>query len=137
MLEMKAAFNAAELNFAEHAVAITGEGSQLDKIAKAEGWIQRFPMWDWVGGRTSETSAVGLLPAALQGFDIDQFLAGAAACDTVTRTKSFEGNPSAQLSAMWFNAVDGRGSKDMVILPYKDRLEFLSVSYTHSPRPRD
>jgi glucose-6-phosphate isomerase len=83
-------------------------------------------MWDWVGGRTSETSAVGLLPAALQGFDIDQFLAGAAACDTVTRTKSFEGNPSAQLSAMWFNAVDGRGSKDMVILPYKDRLELLS-----------
>ena len=80
MLEMKAAFSAAELNFAEHAVAITGEESQLDKIAKAEGWIQRFPMWDWVGGRTSETSAVGLLPAALQGFDIDQFLAGAAAC---------------------------------------------------------
>ena len=126
MLEMKAAFKAAELNFAEHAVAITGEGSNLDKIAKAEGWIQRFPMWDWVGGRTSETSAVGLLPAALQGFDIDQFLAGAAACDTGTRTKSFEGNPSAQLSAMWFNAVDGRGSKDMVILPYKDRLELLS-----------
>ena len=126
MLEMKAAFSAAELNFAEHAVAITGEESQLDKIAKAEGWIQRFPMWDWVGGRTSETSAVGLLPAALQGFDIDQFLAGAAACDTVTRKKSFDENPSAQLSAMWFNAVDGRGSKDMVILPYKDRLELLS-----------
>ena len=93
MLEMKAAFKAAELNLADHAVAVTGEGSILDKIAKAEGWIQRFPMWDWVGGRTSETSAVGLLPAALQGFDIDQFLAGAAACDTVTRTKSFEENP--------------------------------------------
>ena len=103
MLEMKAAFNAAELNFAEHAVAITGEGSQLDKIAKAEGWIQRFPMWDWVGGRTSETSAVGLLPAALQGFDIDQFLAGAAACDTVTRTKTFEENPA---SAACSNVVE-------------------------------
>ena len=42
-------------------------------------------MWDWVGGRTSETSAVGLLPAALQGLDIDQLLAGAAACDELTR----------------------------------------------------
>ena len=44
-------------------------------------------MWDWVGGRTSETSAVGLLPAALQGLDIDQLLAGAAACDELTRQR--------------------------------------------------
>ena len=36
-------------------------------------------MWDWVGGRTSELSAVGLVPAALQGIDIDAMLAGAAA----------------------------------------------------------
>jgi len=33
-------------------------------------------MWDWVGGRTSVLSAVGLLPAALQGFDIDAMLEG-------------------------------------------------------------
>ena len=33
----------------------------------AEGWLARFPMWDWVGGRTSEMSAVGLLPAAAPG----------------------------------------------------------------------
>ena len=83
-------------------------------------------MWDWVGGRTSETSAVGLLPVALQGFDIDELLAGAAACDAVTRAKSFAENPAAQLAAMWFYAVDGRGSKDMVILPYKDRLGLFS-----------
>jgi len=36
-------------------------------------------MFDWVGGRTSGLSAVGLLPAALQGIDIDAMLAGAAA----------------------------------------------------------
>ena len=29
-------------------------GSQLDQQADAEGWLARFPMWDWVGGRTSE-----------------------------------------------------------------------------------
>ena len=126
MVEIQAAFQSAELDFAKHAIAITGDGSNLDKIAEDEGWIQRFPMWDWVGGRTSETSAVGLLPAALQGFDIDKILAGAAACDSVTRTKTFEENPAAQLAAMWFNAVEGKGSKDMVILPYKDRLELLS-----------
>ena len=31
-----------------------------------EGWLARFPMFDWVGGRTSEMSAVGLVAAALQ-----------------------------------------------------------------------
>ena len=43
---------------------------QLDQYAAAKGWLHRFPMWDWVGGRTSELSAVGLLPAALQGFEL-------------------------------------------------------------------
>lgn len=47
-------------------MAITQEGSLLDKTAQLEGWVARFPMFDWVGGRTSEMSAVGLLPAALQ-----------------------------------------------------------------------
>jgi glucose-6-phosphate isomerase len=83
-------------------------------------------MWDWVGGRTSETSAVGLLPAALQGLDIDQFLAGAAACDQLTRKPSFGENPAAQLALTWHFIGEGHGKKDMVILPYKDRLELFS-----------
>ena len=58
-------------------MAVTGVDSNLDKLAVANHWLARFPMWDWVGGRTSETSAVGLLPMALQGFDIDGFLEGA------------------------------------------------------------
>ena len=125
MLEIQAAYEEAGLSFSDHAVAVTGEGSNLDQVATAGGWIQRFPMWDWVGGRTSETSAVGLLPAALQGFEIDEFLRGAAACDEVN-DDSFEKNPAAQLAAMWFYSGDGQGKKDMVILPYKDRLELFS-----------
>ena len=50
-------------------VAITQENSLLDNTARIEGWLARFPMFDWVGGRTSEMSAVGLLPAALQVSD--------------------------------------------------------------------
>jgi glucose-6-phosphate isomerase len=83
-------------------------------------------MWDWVGGRTSETSVVGLLPAALQGLDIDSFLAGARACDEVTRRTDVRQNPAAQLALMWFYIGNGRGAKDMVVLPYKDRLELFS-----------
>jgi glucose-6-phosphate isomerase len=126
MLEAKAAYESAGLSFAQHAVAVTGEGSQLDKLASTEQWLARFPMWDWVGGRTSETSAVGLLPAALQGFNIDELLAGAAACDEITRKHDSKTNPAAQLALMWFHATEGRGRKAMVVLPYKDRLELFS-----------
>jgi len=126
MLEAVAAFKAAGLDYPKHFVAVTGEGSKLDQTAQAEGWLARFPMWDWVGGRTSELSAVGLLPAALQGIKIDPLLAGAAAMDVATRKPVLKENPAALLAAAWFWATDGRGAKDMVVLPYKDRLLLFS-----------
>lgn len=128
MLVVAEAFKQAGLSFAKHAVAVTGAGSNLDKhaIADGGGWLARFPMWDWVGGRTSVTSAVGLLPAALQGLDIDGLLGGAAACDEATRVKDVSKNPAALLALMWHWATNGKGEKDMVVLPYKDRLLLLS-----------
>ncbi len=126
MLEAAAAMKAAGLDYPKHFVAITGAGSKLDQTAISEGWLARFPMWDWVGGRTSELCAVGLLPAALQGIKIDQLLAGAAAMDKVTRKASLKNNPAALLAAGWYFATNGRGAKDMVVLPYKDRLLLFS-----------
>lgn len=125
MLEAKAAYQSKGLRFGKYAVAITEADSDLDRLAKKEGWIARFPMWDWVGGRTSETSAVGLLPAALQGIDIDALLKGARLCDEVTRRKDSRTNPAALLALMWYHATGGCGKKDMVILPYKDRLRLF------------
>jgi glucose-6-phosphate isomerase len=124
MLTVAAACKAEGLDFARQAVAVTGAGSALEKEAK--DWLARFPMWDWVGGRTSELSAVGLLPAALQGLDIDAMLAGAAACDKVTRTRDTKKNPAALMALMWHQATGGRGAKDLVVLPYKDRLLLFS-----------
>lgn len=126
MLEAKAAYQRRGLEFARHAVAVTGWGSELDRTAEEERWISRFPMWDWVGGRTSETSAVGLLPAALQGVDIDAVLQGARLCDEITRNRETARNPAALLALMWYYATNGRGERDMVVLPYKDRLVFFS-----------
>ncbi len=126
MLEAAAAFRAAGLDPAKHFVAVTGADSKLDQVAQKEGWLARFPMWDWVGGRTSELCAVGLLPAALQGLDIDGLLAGAAAMDELTRSTKTAENPAALLALMWHFATDGRGTKDMVVLPYKDRLLLFS-----------
>jgi glucose-6-phosphate isomerase len=125
-LEAIAAFKAAGLDYKKHFVAVTGAGSKLEQTAIKDGWLARFPMWDWVGGRTSELSAVGLLPAALQGIDIQEFLDGAAAMDNVTREPVTAQNPAALLALMWHFATDGRGSKDMVVLPYKDRLLLFS-----------
>jgi glucose-6-phosphate isomerase len=124
--EAAAAFKRAGLPFEKNYVAVTGAGSKLDQQAIKEGWLERFPMWDWVGGRTSELCAVGLLPAALQGIDIEAMLAGAASMDIVTRRTETAANPAALLALMWYYATDGRGSKDMVVLPYKDRLLLFS-----------
>jgi glucose-6-phosphate isomerase len=126
MLEAIASFKAAGLDPAKHFVAITGAGSKLDQTAQSENWLARFAMWDWVGGRTSELSAVGLLPAALQGINIQAMLDGAAAMDEVTRYPVTAQNPAALLALMWYFATDGRGAKDMVVLPYKDRLLLFS-----------
>jgi glucose-6-phosphate isomerase len=126
MLEARRAFEAAGLNFSNHAAAITGPGSELDQVAEKEEWLRRFPMWDWIGGRTSETSAVGLLPAALQGLDVDGLLAGASACDQLTRKHNLAENPAAQLTLAWHAIGRGIGAKAMVVLPYKDRLELFS-----------
>jgi glucose-6-phosphate isomerase len=126
MLEAQTAFRAAGLDPARHFVAVTGEGSELDKVAVAEKWLARFPMWDWVGGRTSELCAVGLLPAALQGIDIRAMLEGARAMDVLTRATDVKRNPALLLSLSWLKATEGKGKKDMVVLPYKDRLVLLS-----------
>lgn len=122
----KHAYEEADLDFARCFVAVTGAGSELDKTAISESWLDRFPMWDWVGGRTSELSAVGLLPAALQGFNLDDILRGAREMDAATRSTSGSQNPAALLALSWFHAGKGKGLKDMVILPYKDRLELFS-----------
>ncbi|MCI0571960.1 MAG: glucose-6-phosphate isomerase [Myxococcaceae bacterium] len=126
MLEAQAAYEARGLSFEAHAVAITGEGSELDRTAKKGRWLRTFPMWDWVGGRTSVMSAVGLLPARLQGVDIDALLAGARDMDAATRVRDARHNPAALMALMWHHATGGRGKKDLVILPYKDRLLLLS-----------
>jgi glucose-6-phosphate isomerase len=126
MIEAEARFRARGLDFAKHAVAVTGAGSELDKNAQKNGWLARFPMWDWVGGRTSVMSAVGLVPMALQGLNIDNFLAGAAAMDERTRATNAMQNAAMLLALMWFHAGNGRGEKDMVVLPYKDRLALFS-----------
>jgi len=126
MVEVKKLYQAWGLNFADHAVAVTGQGSKLENLAKSERWLATFPMHDWVGGRTSELSAVGLLPAALQGIDIRSILSGAKEMDAIARVPDLKRNPAALLALAWYFSGNGKGEKDMVILPYKDSLLLFS-----------
>ncbi len=126
MIEVKKAYAGHNLDFSKYAIAITSVGSNLDNLAKSENWLATFPMYDWVGGRTSELSAVGLLPAALQGIDIRAMIAGAKEMDNLTRIPDIKTNPAALLALAWYFAGNGRGEKDMVVLPYKDSLLLFS-----------
>ncbi len=126
MLEAQARYEKVGISFAERAVAVTGLDSELDKVAVSQGWLRRFPMWDWVGGRTSVMSAVGMVPLLLQGLDMPALLDGAAAMDEWTRVAETTKNPAMMLALMWHFAGNGRGEKDMVVLPYKDRLVLFS-----------
>ena len=121
MLEVQHVFSQAGIDFAQRAIAVTVPGSQLDQMAVSEGWLQRLPLWDWVGGRTSVTGMVGLLPLALAGLDWKGFIRGAARMDKNTQVQTSE-NPALQLAAAWHHAGGGKGSRAMVVLPYKDRL---------------
>ncbi|MEN9218545.1 MAG: glucose-6-phosphate isomerase, partial [Gloeomargarita sp. DG_2_bins_126] len=126
MWELQRVFRQRDWLFAPQAVAVTMAGSQLDQTAQAERWLARFPMFDWVGGRTSELATVGLVPAALQGIPIREMLRGAREMDQATRIADVRQNPAALLALAWYAAGQGQGRKDMVILPYKDSLALLS-----------
>lgn len=126
MEQVRARLESLGCRWPEQAVAVTMRGSRLDQLAEQEGWLARFDMFDWVGGRTSVTSAVGLLPGALIGADMRAFLAGAATMDAATRVADLRRNPAALMAAAWYVAGGGQGRRDMVVLPYRDRLEVFS-----------
>ena len=125
-------WDAAGEDFGKHAIAITVEGSRLWQAA--EPWRDRVRLWDWVGGRTSITGAVGGVLMALCGMDFRALLEGAAAVDALTRLPPAH-NPAAWLAATWRTAGNGRGDRALVIEPYVDRYS-LCLLYT-SPSPRD
>jgi Glucose-6-phosphate isomerase len=106
-------------------VAVTGVGSDLDKYAEKNGWLpgSRCTIGSVDARRDERGRAFADGPARI---DIDDFLAGAAAMDEHTRTQDVTQNAAMLLALMWYYAGNGKGDKDMVILPYKDRLALFA-----------
>ncbi|MCD6499477.1 MAG: glucose-6-phosphate isomerase [Deltaproteobacteria bacterium] len=123
MEETKSAMKRVGLDFAKQAVVVTLPGSELAQRAEHEGWLATFPIWEWVGGRMSLFSAVGLLPAGLMGMDVDALVHGAARMDQATRSRTLRDNPAAMIAALWYHTVVENGLSQLVVEPYKDRLE--------------
>ena len=114
------------IDWSKNAVAITMKNSSLYKQALSEKWLKIFDLPDWVGGRTSITSSVGLLPTSLIEADIQSFLRGASSMDTLCKSNIICDNPAALMAASWLVSGNSKGLKDMVVLPYNDRLEVFS-----------
>ena len=114
------------IDWASQSIAITMKDSKLYKKAFSENWLKIFDLPDWVGGRTSITSSVGLLPLGLIKENISDFLKGASDMDKVTRNYQLLKNPAALLASAWFFCGKGLGERDMVVLPYRDRLQVFS-----------
>ena len=121
MIAMENFYASKKLSFARHAAAITMKESELDRHARENNFLAIFEMAESIGGRTSETSIVGHVPAALTGVDFASFLKGACRMDDWTRTVDPEKNPAMMLAAMWYIAGKGKGDRNMVIVPYSDR----------------
>lgn len=109
-----------------HAVAITQPNTSLAQRASKEQWLKVFPIWEWVGGRFSFSSAVGLVTAGLAGVDIQSVLLGAREMDQWTRRESPLENPAARLAALWYTQRQGPVTRDLVVMPYCDRLKLVS-----------
>ena len=126
MIAMERYYDDRALDFGRHAVAVTMPGSKLDKYAAEKKFLASFEMADSIGGRTSESAIVGHVPAALTGIDFKSFIAGFLRMDELTRNTDAYSNPAMMLSAMWYIAGKGKGDRNMVIVPYSDRLVLLS-----------
>lgn len=79
-----------------------------------------FGFWDWVGGRYSVCSAVGVLPLSIQyGFDIvEQFLAGANSIDDHFLNSPLEQNLPVVMGLMSVWNISFLGYPARAILPY-------------------
>lgn len=114
-------------NAKSHIVCITdSEKGNLIKIAKDENY-KTFYIPAGVGGRFSQLSPVGLLPAAICGIDIKELLAGAAFMDEACKN-----NPQKNIAAMYatinYLAMQN-GQNITVMMPYADSLKYISDWY--------
>jgi glucose-6-phosphate isomerase len=101
------------------------EEGLLRALADQEGY-RTFPVPPGVDGRMTVLSAVGMLPAAICGGDVDGLLAGARAMRARTATGDVRENPAYLLAALCILADTRLDKSILVTMPYADALFGMS-----------
>ncbi|MBF6641300.1 glucose-6-phosphate isomerase [Flavobacterium sp. J49] len=117
--------SAKQEDVAKHFVAVSTNIQKVTEFGINPNNI--FPMWDWVGGRFSLWSAVGLSISLAVGFDnFDDLLKGANEMDTHFKTESFDKNIPVVLAllSIWYNNFFGAESE--ALIPYTQYLQKLA-----------
>jgi glucose-6-phosphate isomerase len=117
--------SATQDDVAKHFVAVSTNIQKVTEFGINPDNI--FPMWDWVGGRFSLWSAVGLSISLAVGFDhFDQLLEGAHEMDEHFKNETFENNIPVTLAllSVWYNNFFGAESE--ALIPYTQYLQKLA-----------
>jgi len=110
----------------KHFVAVSTNHQAMDEFGLAPQ--NRFTMWDWVGGRYSVWSAVGLSVALALGMDtFDLLLEGAHAMDEHFRNAPFERNLPVLMALLGIWNRNFLGIESLAVLPYDQRLHRFSA----------
>ncbi len=100
----------------------------LRQIAEQEGY-KTFVVPDDVGGRFSVFSAVGLLPLALVGIDIDAIVNGVKDMDLALKNTDIRENIAAQNALIHYLMDTKKGKNLSVMMPYSSRLKYVADWY--------
>ncbi len=100
----------------------------LRQISEQEGY-KTFVVPDDVGGRFSVFSAVGLLPFALVGLDIDEIINGIKDMDLALKNTDINENIAAQNALIHYLMDTKKGKNLSVMMPYSSRLKYVSDWY--------
>ena len=108
----------------KHLCAVTADPARAAAFGVDSAHV--FPMWDWVGGRYSLWSAVGLPIALATGMKVfEDLLAGAREMDTHFRGTQIERNLPVTLALLEIWNATFRGVASRAVLPYDERLTLL------------
>ena len=105
----------------QHLVAITDPGTELEQLALDEGWRAIFSGEPSVGGRYSALSVFGLLPTALVGINMDDFMSHAVEAERVCSEDSLE-NPAVRLAAFLYDNYTAGRDKFSFLAPKRGRV---------------
>ena len=118
--------SATEKDVARHFAAVSTNAAKISEFGILPANV--FPMWDWIGGRFSLWSAVGISIALAVGFEnFDALLEGANKMDEHFKNEDFDNNIPVVLAllSIWYNNF--YGAETEAVIPYTQYLSRFSA----------